>query len=659
MNTYCSSWISPERLPTHVVKIGKLWMGNPHPIVVQSMTTADTLDTAATVAECIRMIEAGCELIRITAPSKKEAQNLENIKKELQKKGYSTPLVADIHFTPNAAEIAAQIVEKVRINPGNYADKKKFEFTEYTPETYQQELQKIEKKFLPLINILKEHQTALRIGTNHGSLSDRIMSFYGDSPKGMVESALEFIQFCEAQNYHSIVISMKASNTQVMVYAYRLLVHEMLKGRTRFLYPLHLGVTEAGDGADGRIKSTVGIGTLLADGLGDTIRVSLTEPPEAEIPVAKAILHHYQNQKLNLMEWLKKNPEYLAKYQHAFPPYNPFDFQRRLTTKVHHFGVQEFPRVIANFEHIPQISYYDLTTIGYTYLPETDKWNVSDLAADYLLVGENLPELDLPPHLQVIQNYSSWIKKPQRNVFPLFEDYASFSKALLRSDVCNLVKINVEDILFNDLYPKDFHFVAILQSETYAIQPIRLAIAKWMEKGVQVPIVLNVQVNENFYDGVSIKEYFQIASAGRVGPLLIDGLLDGLMLTTTVSSIDTNLINETAFNILQACRLRMTKTEYISCPSCGRTLFDLQTTTAMIRKHTEHLKGVKIAVMGCIVNGPGEMADADYGYVGSGHGTISLYKGKDLVLRDVPSQHAVQELIQLIKKDGRWIEPTS
>ena len=659
MNTYCSSWISPERLPTHVVKIGKLWMGNPHPIVVQSMTTADTLDTAATVAECIRMIEAGCELIRITAPSKKEAQNLENIKKELQKKGYSTPLVADIHFTPNAAEIAAKIVEKVRINPGNYADKKKFEFTEYTPETYQQELQKIEKKFLPLVNILKEHQTALRIGTNHGSLSDRIMSFYGDSPKGMVESALEFIQFCEAQNYHSIVISMKASNTQVMVYAYRLLVHEMLKGRTRFLYPLHLGVTEAGDGADGRIKSTVGIGTLLADGLGDTIRVSLTEPPEAEIPVAKAILHHYQNQKLNLMEWLKKNPEYLAKYQHAFPPYNPFDFQRRLTTKVHRFGVQEFPRVIANFEHIPQISYHDLASIGYTYLPETDKWNVSDLAADYLLVGENLPELDLPPHLQVIQNYSSWIKNPQRNVFPLFEDYASFSNALLRSDICNLVKINVEDILFNDLYPKDFHFVAILQSETYAIQPIRLAIAKWMEKGVQVPIVLNVQVNENFYDGVSIKEYFQIASAGRVGPLLIDGLLDGLMLTTTVSSIDTNLINETAFNILQACRLRMTKTEYISCPSCGRTLFDLQTTTAMIRKHTEHLKGVKIAVMGCIVNGPGEMADADYGYVGSGHGTISLYKGKDLVLRDVPSQHAVQELIQLIKKDGRWIEPTS
>jgi (E)-4-hydroxy-3-methylbut-2-enyl-diphosphate synthase len=659
MNTYCSSWISPERLPTHVVKIGKLWMGNPHPIVVQSMTTADTLDTAATVAECIRMIEAGCELIRITAPSKKEAQNLENIKKELQKKGYSTPLVADIHFTPSAAEIAAKIVEKVRINPGNYADKKKFEFTEYTPETYQQELQKIEKKFLPLVNILKEHQTALRIGTNHGSLSDRIMSFYGDSPKGMVESALEFIQFCEAQNYHSIVISMKASNTQVMVYAYRLLVHEMLKGRTRFLYPLHLGVTEAGDGADGRIKSTVGIGTLLADGLGDTIRVSLTEPPEAEIPVAKAILHHYQNQKLNLMEWLKKNPEYLAKYQHAFPPYNPFDFQRRLTTKVHRFGVQEFPRVIANFEHIPQISYHDLASIGYTYLPETDKWNVSDLAADYLLVGENLPELDLPPHLQVIQNYSSWIKNPQRNVFPLFEDYASFSNALLRSDICNLVKINVEDILFNDLYPKDFHFVAILQSETYAIQPIRLAIAKWMEKGVQVPIVLNVQVNENFYDGVSIKEYFQIASAGRVGPLLIDGLLDGLMLTTTVSSIDTNLINETAFNILQACRLRMTKTEYISCPSCGRTLFDLQTTTAMIRKHTEHLKGVKIAVMGCIVNGPGEMADADYGYVGSGHGTISLYKGKDLVLRDVPSQHAVQELIQLIKKDGRWIEPTS
>ncbi len=655
---YCHSWIYPYRLKTHEVLIGNVKMGGINPIVVQSMTTADTLDTQATVEESIRMIEAGCELIRITAPSKKEAQNLENIKNELRKRGYQTPLVADIHFTPNAAELAAQIVEKVRINPGNYADKKKFEQIDYTQEEYQNELQKIEKKFQPLLKILKKFKTALRIGTNHGSLSDRIMSFYGDNPKGMVESALEFIHFCEKEDFHDIVISMKASNTQVMVYAYRLLVYEMLNGRTKYLYPLHLGVTEAGDGADGRIKSTIGIGTLLADGLGDTIRVSLTEPPEAEIPVAKAILHHFQNQKDNLDHWVSLYPNYLTDFQNFTFLLNPFDFQRKPSKKVHSLGENEFPRVIADFQSIEKITYENMDSVGYIFNPESDKWNFQDLAADYLIIGENLPDFDFPSTLNIIQNYQYWLKNPQRNLFPLFDNYKSFKNALIRSDILNFVKVRVEDILFNDLYPENHQNLAIiLTCDTYAIQPIRLAIQKWMSKGIQLPIILETTVSENPSKFVKTEEYFQIASSGRLGPLLIDGLLDGILLKTQYESVNLKMVNEISFNILQASRLRMTKTEYISCPSCGRTLFDLQTTTAMIRQHTEHLKGVKIAVMGCIVNGPGEMADADYGYVGSGHGTISLYKGKELLVRDVPSDKAVQELIKLIQEDGKWIEP--
>ncbi len=655
---YSHSWVYPYRLKTHEVLIGNLKMGAKNPIVVQSMTTADTLDTQATVEESIRMIQAGCELIRITAPSKKEAQNLKNIKNELRKLGYQTPLVADIHFTPNAAELAAQIVEKVRINPGNYADKKKFEQIDYTQEEYQKELQKIEKKFQPLLKILKEHKTALRIGTNHGSLSDRIMSFYGDNPKGMVESALEFIHFCEKEDFHSMVISMKASNTQVMVYAYRLLVYEMLNGRTKYLYPLHLGVTEAGDGADGRIKSTIGIGTLLADGLGDTIRVSLTEPPEAEIPVAKAILHHFENQKDNLDHWINLYPNYLTNYQNFTSIQYPFDFQRKPSKKVHLLGENEFPRVIADFQNLGKITYETMESIGYVYTPESDKWNFQDLAADYLIIGENLPDFDIPSTLNIIQNYQNWVKNLQRNIYPLFENYESFKNALIRSDVLNLVKVRVEDILFNDFYPENHQNLGIiLTCETYAIQPIRLAIEKWMLKGIQLPIILETIVSDNPSKYVSTEEYFQISASGRLGPLLIDGLLDGIILKTKYETVTLKMVNNIAFNILQASRLRMSKTEYISCPSCGRTLFDLQTTTAMIRQHTEHLKGVKIAVMGCIVNGPGEMADADYGYVGSGYGTISLYKGKELLVRDVPSEKAVQELIKIIQEDGRWIEP--
>ncbi|GIV43525.1 MAG: 4-hydroxy-3-methylbut-2-en-1-yl diphosphate synthase (flavodoxin) [Bacteroidia bacterium] len=655
---YCYSWAYPYRLKTHEVLIGTLKMGGNNPIVVQSMTTTDTMDTQATVEECIRMIQAGCELIRLTAPSKKEAQNLENIKKELRKLGYHTPLVADIHFTPNAAELAAKIVEKVRINPGNYADKKKFDQIDYTEDEYQKELQRIEKKFQPLLKILKENQTALRIGTNHGSLSDRIMSFYGDNPRGMVESALEFIHFCEKEDFHSIVVSMKASNTQVMVYAYRLLVYEMLKGRTKYLYPLHLGVTEAGEGADGRIKSTIGIGTLLADGLGDTIRVSLTEPPEAEIPVAQAIIHHFENQKASLDHWISLYPKYLTDYQDFQPIQNPFEFQRRPSKKVHLLGQNEFPRVIADFKDLDRITYENMEAIGYSYNAHSDKWNFQDLAADYVIIGKELPEFEFPSTLNVIQDYTFWIKNPQRNVYPLFANFQEFEQALIRSDVLNFVRVKVEDILFKDFFPADAQNVAvILSSETYAIQPIRIAIAQWMLKGITFPIILETFVADYPYPKASHEEYFQISAAGRLGPLLIEGWLDGILLKTYYEKVNHKMVNEVAFNILQASRLRMTKTEYISCPSCGRTLFDLQTTTAMIRKHTEHLKGVKIAVMGCIVNGPGEMADADYGYVGSGHGTISLYKGKELLVRDVPSENAVQELIKLIQADGKWVEP--
>ena len=402
--SYCNNLVKYSRRATVVVPIGDVPMGGSHPIRIQSMTTVDTLDTAGSVAQTIRMIEAGCEYVRITAPSVKEAQNLAEIKKELRRRGYNTPLVADIHFTPNAAELAARIVEKVRINPGNYADKKRFETIDYTDASYNAELARIRDKFLPLIRICKEYGTAMRIGTNHGSLSDRIMSRYGDSPLGMVESALEFLRICEDEKYYNIVLSMKSSNPQVMVQAYRLLVNRLQEEGLK-PYPLHLGVTEAGDGEDGRIKSSVGIGTLLEDGLGDTIRVSLTEEPEAEVPVAYALARRYDN---------RAGHATIPPYAHY--PVTPFEYNRRFTRQVMNIGGEHhIPRVIADYSRKDKITAASLFGVGYHYSVPLDKWNIADMACDYIYVGDNSIDFEIPGTLGLIYNHSGWENNQQRD----------------------------------------------------------------------------------------------------------------------------------------------------------------------------------------------------------------------------------------------------
>src|SRR6476661_1821466 len=400
---YCESLTEYKRLRTKEVKVGDLLLGNLHPISVQTMTTTDTMDTAATVAQTIRCIEAGAELVRITAPSKKEAENLLNIKNELKRLGYNTPLVADIHFTPNAAEIAARIIEKVRVNPGNYVDKKKFELIEYSDADYAEEIDRIRERFTPLVKICKEYGTAMRIGTNHGSLSDRIMSRYGDTPMGMVESSMEFLRIARSESYHNIVLSMKSSNPQVMVQAYRLLVRTMFDEFNE-CYPLHLGVTEAGDGEDGRIKSAAGIGTLLEDGLGDTIRVSLTEDPEFEIPVCKDLVKRYEAQQVAVGSL---QPAVTAQNSTRLP-YDPFNYQRRETFALDNIGGKHVPVVIADLSKVEKISVADLQMVGYTYDKATDKWNISDAAADYIFTGHQLPDFALPGTLKVIVYPDAW-----------------------------------------------------------------------------------------------------------------------------------------------------------------------------------------------------------------------------------------------------------
>ena len=639
---YCPSLTSYQRRKTIEVNIGGIPLGGNNPIRVQSMTTADTMDTAKTVAECIRLIEAGSEYIRITAPSVKEAENLQNIKNDLHKLGYKVPLIADIHFTPNAAELAARIVEKVRINPGNYADRKRFEVIDYTENEYQAELERIREKFVPLIKICKEYGTAMRIGTNHGSLSDRIMSRYGDNPLGMVESALEFLRIAEDEKFYNIVLSMKSSNPQVMVQAYRLLVQRLDQEGLK-PYPLHLGVTEAGDGEDGRIKSAVGIGTLLEDGLGDTVRVSLTEDPEYEIPVAKKLVNRY----LNRAQEQKNIPE-IQEY-----PINPFEYTRRITREVFNFGAKNVPRIIVDFSDFEKIEVEDLKQIGHFYLPATDKWAMNDLGADFAYLGSKKVPFMFPNGLKAIQNYQTWEEENQE-AFPLMSEmeYLSYDKF---SDKLNFLLLNVDETdlrgkLLKNLQEETLPFVLVLETQNaHALPALRAFVVQLMQNKIDLPIVICRK-----YETQDL-ERLQIDASTDVGGLLVDGLGDGVMLSVAQNQIkDTNSL---AFGILQAARTRITKTEYISCPSCGRTLFDLQEVTAKIRKRTDHLKGVKIAIMGCIVNGPGEMADADYGYVGSGKGKITLYRGKEVVKKTVSEEKALDELIILIKEDNKWSEP--
>lgn len=634
---YCNSLTRYSRFHTHEVAIGNTPMGGTQPIRIQSMTTTDTMDTEGTVAQSIRMIEAGCEYVRITAPSKKEAENLANIRAALHKAGYTTPLVADIHFTPNAAEIAARIVEKVRVNPGNYADKKKFQELEYTDATYQAELERIRERFTPLVLLCKEHGAAMRIGTNHGSLSDRIMSRYGDTPLGMVESAMEFLRICRDNDYHNLVLSMKASNPKVMVQAYRLLVnHMMAEGMS---YPLHLGVTEAGEGEDGRIKSAVGIGTLLEDGLGDTVRVSLTEEPEYEAPVAISLVERYKN-----------------RAQHAeIPPVlhypiNPFEYTNRPTKERGNIGDHNVPRVIADFSNRDKLTPATFFAAGYNYSVPLDKWNLSEQACDYVYTGAQLPNFAWPGTLGVICDAAAWQPGRER-LYPLFEA-AAYLQAEQRSTALNFVQasiMDVDDALLNALRNDSTAVLVLTTNNEAGMMEQRRVFVELINEKCPVPVIV-----KRSYRNLP-ENTFQLHASTDVGGLLLDGLGNGVWLDAQ-GCASAEVVNKTAFGILQATRTRISKTEYISCPSCGRTLFDLQETTAKIRKRTDHLKGVKIGIMGCIVNGPGEMADADYGYVGTGPGKITLYKEKTVVRRNVPAVEAVDALIELIREHGDWVE---
>ena len=668
MQYYSESLTSYKRIHTRAVKVGNLIIGGGHPIRVQTMTTTDTMDTDATVAQVIRCIEAGAELVRVTAPSKKEAENLANIKAILHSKGYDTPLVADIHFTPNAAEIAARIIEKVRVNPGNYVDKKKFEQIDYTDAEYLEEIERIRERFTPLVLICKEHGTAMRIGTNHGSLSDRIMSRYGDTAIGMVESAMEFLRIARSLDYHQIILSMKSSNPQVMVQAYRLLIQQMQQEFNE-LYPLHLGVTEAGDGEDGRIKSAIGIGTLLEDGIGDTIRVSLTEDPELEIPVCLDLVKRY-NQLSELNTAMVPELTQL--------PYSPFEYTRRATTAVRNIGGKQVPVVIADLSHLSSINTIDLVAIGYTYDAATDKWTISDAAADYVFIGNTPLDFNLPGTLSIVATPAVCALANNTEKYHPIIDAASFIALDAKHSQLNFVQIDC----YSDLSPiadelllqiaKDPSVVFCLSSQcNNAMQAVRRMAIKLMQLQIQQPIILVTDSQWQTTDEHLI--HFAI----ETGALLLEGIGDGICLGLSQAAYDASvngsnvsgrnyfnnssieqLLNTTAFGILQATRTRISKTEYISCPSCGRTLFELQETTAKIRAVTNHLKGLKIAIMGCIVNGPGEMADADFGYVGSGVGKITLYKGKEVMKRNIDSNVAVDELILLLKEHQAWIEPS-
>ncbi|MBL7762232.1 MAG: (E)-4-hydroxy-3-methylbut-2-enyl-diphosphate synthase, partial [Chitinophagaceae bacterium] len=551
--------------------------------------------------------------------------------------------------------------------------KKKFELIEYTDADYAEEIDRIRERFTPLIKICKEYGTAMRIGTNHGSLSDRIMSRYGDTPMGMVESAMEFLRIARDETYHNIVLSMKASNPQVMVQAYRLLTKTMFEEFGE-CYPLHLGVTEAGDGEDGRIKSAIGIGTLMEDGLGDTIRVSLTEDPEFEIPVCRDIVKRLPN---------PSEGEALVSYNDKLS-YNPFEYKRRETFEVGNIGNKHVPVVVADLSKIEKITHQHLQRVGYTYNETTDKWNISDAAADYIFTANQILDFELPGTLKVIVYKEAWNKAADKTkYFPIFEakeflnllngsteKRSALNFVMLDADVPGSSLLNDLEIHLRDTEVSATVVFCLSTKNKNALQSVRRMFVELQNRSIKNPVILITDSNWQTAD-----EHL-IHFATETGGLFLDGFGDGICLGMTKKSYDAmsknlnasgrnyinnqsaeQFINNTAFTILQATRTRISKTEYISCPSCGRTLFDLQETTAKIRSRTNHLKGVKIAIMGCIVNGPGEMADADFGYVGSGPGKITLYKGKDIIKRNVSSDIAVDELINLLKENDAWIAP--
>lgn len=645
LNSFTNSLTTYSRLKTHQIKVGDIVLGGNTPIRLQSMTTANTMNTAATVAETIRIYEAGADFVRITAPNIKEAKNLYVIKALLERQGFDIPLIADIHFTPNAAIEAARIVEKVRINPGNYADKKKFQQIEYTDSQYAAEIERIYERFAPLVKVCKQEGTAMRIGTNHGSLSDRIMSRYGDTAFGMVESALEFVRICQDLNYHDIVLSMKASNTQIMVQAYRLLVNKLME-EGRLIYPLHLGVTEAGEAEDGRIKSAVGIGTLLEDGIGDTVRVSLTEAPELEIPVCKKLVARYTN---------RENHQPISPIK--IYPILPFQYHKRKSIAISNVGGKNVPVVVADLSGKEITTSTQLKNIGYIYDAVLDKWKLSDQAADFIFVKKRLP-FELPGTLKVLIAANVWLQNQHKNKSTATGELKYYPLVAAHQLINYNFKDNIHfittenDVLSDSLaahLSKNKKAILVIESKnTHRMPALRRLMVDLINKKINTPVIVKCNFTT---DDV---EQLMVDSGTDFGGLFIDGLGDGVWMTAPHHTI--KLINETAFYILQATRTRISKTEYISCPSCGRTLFDLQETTAMIRAKTHHLKGVKIGIMGCIVNGPGEMADADYGYVGSGTDKITLYKGQEVVKKNIAAEGALDALVDLIKENGDWVE---
>ena len=627
-----------QRIHSIAVKVGPIIIGASHSIVIQSMTISDTMNTKKTVDEIISIKNAGAQLVRLTTPNLKAAENLENIKNLLEQKNCKIPLVADIHFTPKAAEIAAKIVEKVRINPGNYVDRKQFNLKKYSHKEYQKEIKRIENKFIPLIKICKKYKTALRIGTNHGSLSDRIISQHGDNPKGMVESAFEFIKICENNDFDQIVISMKSSNPIVMVQAYRLLSKRMRKNKA--YYPLHLGVTEAGDGQEGRIKSAVGIGSLLADGIGDTIRVSLTEKAEKEVTVCKKIIKYFD---------FKKND--LLHLQDIPCSFDPYEFSRRQTNTINHIGSSEVPKIILSAkETILKIE--DLKQYQITKIKDIDKWESGEFAPDGIFLNQETDFINEPIGIPFMMPYANWKKNNNQNNYPYYDNFENFLNSSKKNEVSNFIHFSINDIkkLNQDAMKllKKYPSIFVLEGiKKHISQEVRNIIFHFHQKKIFSPMMLMIKSNpkKDFENEVT-------EQALQAGPLLIDGLLDGLWME---GANEENI--KVAYNILQATRARISKPDYISCPSCGRTLFDLQEVTAKIKSKTSHLKGVKIAIMGCIVNGPGEMADADFGYVGSGPGKITLYKKKEIVKRNIPSEKAVDALIDLLKENNVWKIP--
>ncbi|HPD95095.1 MAG TPA: (E)-4-hydroxy-3-methylbut-2-enyl-diphosphate synthase [Tenuifilaceae bacterium] len=627
---YCVSYSHYSRRKAVEVFIGEVPLGGDNPIRIQTMTTTNTNDTIATAEQCIRAYNVGSEYVRITTQSTKEAANLQNIKEELERQGITIPLIADVHFNPAAALESAKHVEKVRINPGNFVDPRaKFKMVEYSDSDYKQELARIEERLIPLLDICKKRKVAIRIGVNHGSLSDRIMSRYGDTPEGMVESAMEFLRIFRKHNFHDIVISMKSSNTRVMVQAVRLCVVAM--NAEGMNYPLHLGVTEAGDGEDGRIKSAVGMGALLADGIGDTIRVSLTEEPEVEIPVARKLVSYFEGR--------QTNPRL---DEIGSLPYNPFEYKRRVSEKVLNIGGENQPVVIANLSGLKKVTVEVLSEWGWSYNSETEEWTRNDLSADYILVEKgcdiSVPKVENLPIIGSENSIAAY----------------SVNEFLNQKEVKKgcFLKVSYNDLNSEELQGllrSDVPVILLLQTENangFAEQ--RAAFITLMNLGITRPVV----ICRNYAD--SDTELFQLKAASDVGGLQLDGLGDGVMLTAP--NISRQTVCQTAFSILQASRTRISKTEYISCPGCGRTLFNLQDTLKKVKAATAHLKGLKIGVMGCVVNGPGEMADADYGYVGAGYGRVSLYKGKELVKKNIPEQDAIRELVTIIKANNDWVD---